>query len=322
MSTQNYTIRTYEPGDDEAINDGFNQVFGTQRSLDEWRWKFQDDLDRICLAFDDDGAIVAHYGAVRVRLKYGDQIYEACQPVDVYRIRRPSTAEAPVFAECGLYYVQRVVGEHDLPFFYGFPGEHSRHVGVRHLGYNLGEKLEMWRKPVLAQRSPFWRFNKKIDTEPPSAQHIDDLWSRASARYPVVAVRDSTRLTQRYISRSGANYLYVKVVRGGTLRALAIVLQAGAVIKWIDLVWDGHRSRDLVALDRQVSEIARSLEAEACEMWLRGDPDASVILQSQGWAKTADPDQPYLVGRSFREELSADEFVEKCYVTLGDSDLV
>ena len=54
------TCRPYRAGDEVAINDGFNRVFGLQRSLAEWWWKFAPDTTApwIMLAFDEEGRIV------------------------------------------------------------------------------------------------------------------------------------------------------------------------------------------------------------------------------------------------------------------------
>jgi len=39
-----FIIRPYQKGDEIAINNTFNQVFGTDRSIEEWYWKKQPEI--------------------------------------------------------------------------------------------------------------------------------------------------------------------------------------------------------------------------------------------------------------------------------------
>lgn len=41
MGGSRLEVTGYSPGDEEAINALYNETFGTSRSLDLWRWKFQ-----------------------------------------------------------------------------------------------------------------------------------------------------------------------------------------------------------------------------------------------------------------------------------------
>ncbi|MEP7292051.1 MAG: hypothetical protein ABI835_09715, partial [Chloroflexota bacterium] len=80
--SENYTIRNFQPGDGEAINNGFNEIFGLTRTLDEWNWKFDGGDESTVLAFDEEGKIIAHFGVVWDRMKIGDQVYKVGHAVD------------------------------------------------------------------------------------------------------------------------------------------------------------------------------------------------------------------------------------------------
>ncbi len=68
-----YTLRAYAPGDEAAIQRAFTEVFGVQRTLAEWRWKFVDPPrgSRIVLAFDAAGELACQYAAITVDVEWG-----------------------------------------------------------------------------------------------------------------------------------------------------------------------------------------------------------------------------------------------------------
>ena len=80
------TIRSYQPGDEDAILESFNRVFGeicgegyVDRDLAFWRWEFLDNPmgHRISVAVTGDGVVAAHYAAVPVAMatSFGDAIF-------------------------------------------------------------------------------------------------------------------------------------------------------------------------------------------------------------------------------------------------------
>jgi len=55
------TIRSYEKGDERAINRAYNEIFNEHRSIEEWRWKFGPDANASCmmLGVDPGGEVLS-----------------------------------------------------------------------------------------------------------------------------------------------------------------------------------------------------------------------------------------------------------------------
>lgn len=90
-----YSVRAYAPGDEAAIQRAFSGVFGVERSLAEWRWKFLAPPrgSRILLAFDGAGELVCQYAAIAVDVAVGAP-KRAAQIVDVFSRRRRGLGSA------------------------------------------------------------------------------------------------------------------------------------------------------------------------------------------------------------------------------------
>ena len=65
-----WSIRPYEPGDEEQILRLFKKVFGRERSLAHWQWKYRDNPEgaQILVAVTDAGEVVGHYAGIPVRV--------------------------------------------------------------------------------------------------------------------------------------------------------------------------------------------------------------------------------------------------------------
>ncbi|MEP7293511.1 MAG: hypothetical protein ABI835_17125, partial [Chloroflexota bacterium] len=96
----------------------------------------------------------------------------------------------------------------------------------------------------------------------------------------------------------------------------------GEVIKWIDLLWDGQNPKTLVQLERDANRLGRFLNVKELQMWLRGDAQAAEVLRGQGWASVDDDGQPYLSVIPYLPDLKTEDFFEKFYLNMSDSDLV
>src|SRR6201999_1156454 len=71
-----FLSRAYQAGDEAAILDLFATSFHVPRSIEHWRWKFEDDPfgDRhISETFDAAGKLIGHYAGYVVPLRDGDR---------------------------------------------------------------------------------------------------------------------------------------------------------------------------------------------------------------------------------------------------------
>lgn len=330
-------LRPYRSGDGPAINRGFNRIFGTRRSLEEWEWKFPpSERESSILVAVEDGRILAHFAAVPVRLRLPGRTLGAGQVVDVYSNRRPG-----LFLRVVERFYQELCGPDKLELIYGFPGSRHFRLGVMKLGYSQPLPVPFWARRMEDQpagRDGLGRLLAGVRVrEGPDPAATERLWQRSRHRLAVAAVRDRRWVRRRFTGRPQVAYVHLTAWEGGEPRAQAILRRpasppttgspegpdAGArALRWAELLWDGGSSRALVALDREVARRARGAGALESHLWLGGDREAAEILVRRGWRRRTEPQDLHLGAVSFVEGVDALEVCRRLYVTMGDADLV
>jgi len=318
-------LRPCVAGDEIAINAGFNRVFGSNRALTEWQWKYQEEPEGrwIIIAVDAADRVLAHYAAIPVRMRVGQLVVRAGQPVDSYSVpeARHGLAAARVYVRTVESFFASFGGPSGLALLFGFPGERHLRLGLARLGYD-----RMPPQPVgYWVRSAHRR--KELQTGHEIRQGfdhhaIDELWRRSAPRYEVAAVRDSAWLKRRFSGRPGIEYVHLSAWRQGRVHAWAVVRVQPPVTRWAELVWDGEDPAALAALDRAITSGSLAVKLERVDMWLMGDELAAEALRRLGWEQRKHPDRLSLVARSFHPDIDVTMFPGRFYVTMGDSDLV
>jgi hypothetical protein len=135
-------------------------------------------------------------------------------------------------------------------------------------------------------------------------------------------VRNGERLTRRYLSRTGHDYIQLTAKKGRTLRAWAVLKQRHDVLEWIDLLWDGEHQHALIALDDAADKIAKAKKLQKIEMWLVHDSQVAHVLEKRGWVVGEHPEHLHLTSISFNPEANERILLDSFYITMGDSDLV
>ena len=328
-----YSVRAYAPGDEAAIQRAFSEVFGVERSLAEWRWKFLAPPrgSRILLAFDGAGELVCQYAAIAVDVAWGGAPKRAAQIVDVFSRRRRGLGRRggafqrtmeEFLAECAATGV-------GVDFVYGFPGERHQRAGSVTGHYFDPAEVERltFRRPFVApagerNRARSWIAAHSWISEGFDAHATDRLWQRSRHRYPHATVRDAAWFEWRYERRPGGRYLQLGVRRAGEVHAWGVVdLASAPATRWVDLLWDGERTADLAELAAAVERRMAASEAGggAVELWLRGDEMARTALLERGYSGAAEP-HLRLSAITFDREVSVPQVLSSFYLTMGDCD--
>ncbi len=317
-------FRPFQPGDEVAINDGFNHVFGLARPLSEWQWKFPAEPEGrwIFLGVAPGGSILAHYGVVPARVQAGGLSVRAGQIVDVYSREEAhrGLGAARIFLKTVSTFIERYCNPEQLALCYGFPGTRALKLGVRRSGYDQvpPQPVTLWRRKAADRTRLLIGHAVRTGFD---GEALDALWARSRGRYPLAAVRDRAWLGRRFQGRPGVEYLHLAAWRRGAPHAWAVVRAGAPTVYWADLVWDGEDRRALSALDRAVTRLARLHRAEAVEMWLDSDPEAAQALTGLGWESAPHP-AIKLVVHSFHPGLPPASVPGRFYVTMSDADLV
>lgn len=328
-----FQFRPYQPGDETAINDGFNEIFHTSRPLDEWRWKFQPQENEasILVVLDKHNELVCHCGGYQQWLQVDGTIYPAIQLVDVYRLQRPTTKGKSIVPHASREYFAAFCGQDKMPLAFGFPGKRTLEIGRDQLGFSEGIQMHLWHRPV-PPRWQFWHTAQPCESAivaPPTEATrplIDGLWERAQGRYAVIQVRNYQWLMRRYVTHPHHDYHYICVYDArddehSQVCAWAVLRNLDGILHWLDLLWDGQDSSKLVELDSAVMQLARRMGCKRVELWLTADEQAIQVIKQQGWQWQPHPLDLFLYARSWLPQLDCDDILRRMYYTMGDTDL-
>lgn len=321
LSTETFDVRIYKAGDEHEINRGFNEIFNHKRSIEEWYWKFQPELDDcwIALAHDKKEELIAHFAVVRQPVQVFGKIHCAGQAMDVYRLKRPGTDDQPVFTITVKEFYKYFGKPDKISFLFGFPGKRHMDMGRDRLSYADPIPVPLLRRTAKNKR--LWWSRYRVENGA-TRETLDMLWHNSAVRYPVCVVRDGHRLERRYSTRPGSPYMHLTVWRNGEPSAWAAFRKAGKKLQWIDLLWDGKDDGSLAALDHEAGKLAQSEGLEEIEMWLAQDQKANAVLERRGWRQEEHPQKLHMTSISFDPAVREAELLKSFYFTMGDSDLV
>jgi hypothetical protein len=329
VSGSDFEIRPFEPGDEVAINRGFNEAFRLDRPLAEWAWKFPASPNgRLIMVAEAGGEVLAHYAAIPTRIRIDDRVWDAGQIVDVFSARKARAQ----FSRRGVW-VQTVERFFDhfgrsgrCPLLFGFPSPRPLRLGVLQLGYDA-----MPPQPIvyLVRRPPVGRVSKRRmlyraelarDWEP----RLDDLWNRLGEYYPVAAVRDAEWALRRMAGHPSVRYHRFLVFPRLSNRpvAFAAFRTDGGRCRWLDLLWDRAHPGALHLLIHLSARLSSQTGAEREELWLNGDPVGRSHLESAGFESEPEPGRLVMVARAFDPEIDLSRVDGRVYLTMADSDLV
>lgn len=321
-------IRPYRPGDEEAINRGFERVFGAPRTVEEWRWKFPERIEavgdgrRILLFEDDADEVAAHFAAIPVPVEIDGRTVIAGQSVDAYSDRREGLARKGPFIRLVRTYYECYGGSDGMTFLYGFPGKRHFRLGVRLLDYSPPRPVGYWRRDFLTDFGG--RNGLRVSVERGFDREAwDRLWQRCRHRYPVAARRDGAWAARRFTGHPEVDYIHLRVRSPRRDPAAVAVLREGdGAVNWADLVWDGRRESELEALERAVCDVARKHGRRRGHLWLDGDPAAARVLLRRGWVQGLEPLELCLGAVALGNGVHAADVARRLYVTMADADLV
>lgn len=328
MTETDLTVRGYRPGDESAINDGFNQAFRRERPLAEWAWKFPPDPScRLIVVAERGGELVAHYAAVPTRFQIDGRVWGGGEIVDVFATRsaRSGIERHGAMVAAAEEFFDRFGRSGRHPFLYGFPGSRHRRQGSVQLGYG-----EMGWVPVVylsrravhpvARRRLAYRAEPARDWEP----RLDELWARASMDYPVAVVRDAAWALRRLAGHPSVRYhrfLVFPRLSNHPVAFVAFRTDQGRC-RWVDLVRDHSHPGAMDLLLHLSARLAVQTGAELEELWLSGDVEGRAQLESNGFECAPEPAGLEFGGRSFHPDLDLDTVATRAYLTMADADLV
>lgn len=324
-------VRPYSEGDEFAVNDAFNRVFGCRRSIEEWVWKFSVDGAREATVAAWDGErLAAHNGGIPSEFNVGGRRVAALQGVDAFSLaaldRRKDWKNA--WIDVMDFFADVIASKAQAPLLYGFTGPNSIGHMVKRCRWDAAEPRRI---PLLTRPAGFGGartvasrlFVARLvgDVEPA----LDGLWLRVRDRYTSAVVRDANHARRRFGGHPTVQYHRWLVTRRFSQDpvAFAVFRTDGGVCRWADLLWDARRPGALDLIQYLSSRLAVQTGCRQEAMWLDGDSEAEERLRAAGFDGGADPSGVVRVVRFLDQSLSGEAFGPgKVYTTMADADLV
>jgi hypothetical protein len=320
-------LRAYEAGDEDAINAAFNHVFGLDRSLDDWRWKFRAEPRAIAVATVD-GEVVAHAAGLPARLQVGGRVSRVLQVVDTFSLaghrRRPEWRN--LWVDVMSLLADGIGRARGVDLMVGFPGVRALRQAVARCGYDAVPPQEVTvlsravgRSSTLSRRLAF-RAELAGEREP----RLDALWSKAAPRFTATFVHDAAHAERRLSGRPGVDYHRFLILPRLSRRPAAFVAfrVSPEALYWVDLVWDG-RSSGALELAAHLSALLAAQSGASCEeMWLTGDPEAQAVLARLGFTAAPEPRGIAMILRALNPGLDVESLDGRFHLTTADADLM
>ena len=323
-----YRLRSYRPGDEQAILELFRDSFRAPRSLEHWTWKYLDNPrggPRISLAFSPGGELVSQYCAYPVRWRG----LPPTSPADSHQIgdmmsrrsvrgvgRGPTSLMARSARHFYLVYCKGRVA-----FNYGFHTSSSLKFSNRFLEAGQVEDVPYRELPPAARLGRNARLGSRYELRPITERAevdagFDGLFERVSERYGLLVERSAEYLRWRYLDCPAEGPELIAAYRRGRLVAWVAATRLPDRVEWGDALVDPAERPALRALLAEMRAPGLPVVGWFSDRprWLSKELDALGLVrrpEPQGLATSV---VPFVRG-------DARSLVRDGYYTKGDSDL-
>jgi hypothetical protein len=312
-------VRTFTPGDENAIRDLFALCFGKEMPREEWAWKYKNSPSgsTAAIALDDD-KIVAHYGGLRMKFHYRGKSFDVLQPCDV--MTRPDY-RARIFSKRG---AMIRAGEHfyeanPMDFAFGFPSERHAILGTKQLGYTKHEYVTVLNKRVSAFRrmgNPLLKIEKGWNFI--KGHEIDRLWEETKDRQGLAILKDSRYIFWRYKDNPVKRYepLIVRKRFSNAIKAFAVFSFGDSQLSILDFFSAGKT--DVRILLELFEGIAVRNGLDSISLWANPHEEVFNSLLDHGF--TREKGMPYIF-RIISSDIDPAFLFTNYYHRMGDYDV-
>lgn len=330
----NFKIRAYCKGDEDAINEMFNEVFNQNRELSAWYWKYRDNPYGsyiISLALAQTGVIAAHYGGYPVKVCFyaGTTAlppefitYHLGDKMTRRQFRTVGFGKSSLLARTFRHF--KDTHAKDIPFGYGFGTHHSLRFGLRFLNYADIEPVTYRRLNLMCM--PGVNGLPESDITVAEVSAVDETWTEffdnAAPNYGCLIKRDATYIRWRYLQRPDRKYLILSLKNGLKLIGWSVFYREADKIIWGDALFYPGCEGYVSYLLRHLKRHTMAAGADFIEGWFPPRPGWwDNILNTLGFSIEAEPNSLHLTGPVFNDPDAPETLRKYLYYTMGDSDL-
>lgn len=336
-----FTVRPYEPGDEEGIVSLFNRVFSEDnpafkaRSVENWSSIYLDNPAgiQVFVAVGNEGDIIGNYSSIPSLCTLWGRAGLSTQAVDtcVDRRYRGRLSKGSVFVTIARSFIEHFSREGKEPFddyMWGLPNEQAFPVGTRIIGY----------QPVRCPM-PVWSMDLEsewVETmESKGAGCVIENWDMEGAadlaerlylahadEAPLGLRKDAAMLRWRYRPREDVQYGVFVAKRDAEAVGL-LVYRLGwmdqPLVPLVDWLGGGADVEATAGLLGAVGKVAVEKGGRRLETWVSPTSPRATTLSTLGFEKG---DSPFnLCIMTFAPEFRPDWSREDWSVTMGDSDI-
>ncbi|MEE4359537.1 MAG: methyltransferase domain-containing protein [Desulfococcaceae bacterium] len=331
----NISVKPYEQGDEHRILDMFNKVFGTNRTMDHWYWKFRDNpygRFKIAETVTGNNELAAHFCGYPVPFYYSSGpehseciIFHGGDTMTHPDFRHVGRGKTSILSRAAVYFYNKFCMD-VIPFIYGFNTGNIRKFGERFLDYRYLPQIPFHVLDVRDFRftpSVFHRFINvySIEAVREISPEYDTFFQKTAPDYGTLIKRDAAYLKWRYPDCPDRIHKMYAVRRLGKLVGWGVFVQKKDSLIWGDALFDRKYPQAPAFLLNHLVHYEFP-DTEKITGWFSPVPSWwGAILQDNGFQITEEPNRLAPVFTIFDNRFSLEYFERYFYYTMGDSDL-
>lgn len=329
VDTERFVVRSFQAGDEPAILDLFARSFHQPRTMEQWRWKFQENPwggERISLTFEQE-RLVAHYAGYPVPFVENGIQFDGNQIGDTMTdpaIRHIGRGPSSILGRTALHFYEHFC-EGRVAFNYGFNVANIQKFSLRFLRSDRVEPVmyrfrDLRRKPFAPiSRLERWLRGVSLEQVRSTSAEWDQLFTRLAPRYGFLVRRDAAYVRWRYLQCPEPPYTVVAIRKWRQLVGWLVFRVREERFSLGDLLIDPDH---MDALDVALRHLSQAVAAEVMEAWCPPRPMwHHQLLLDLGFESRAEPQDLSLMCVPFVKTDAVGRMRAGLFYTMGDSDL-
>jgi hypothetical protein len=322
-------VRSYQAGDEGDILDLFARSFHQPRTIEQWRWKFQQNpfgRERISVAFEG-SRLVGHYAGYPVPFVLGGRDLLANQIGDTMTdssIRHIGRGPTSVLGRTALHFYENFC-EGRVGFNYGFNVANIQKFSLRFLRSDRVEPVTYRRRDLAA--NPFTRLTRleryargmQLHLLSRPTAELDEMFAGVATAYAFLVRRDARYLAWRYFDCPSPPYVFVMLRKWRRLAGWLVFRIRDGALTIGDLLIDPDH---LDLFDLALRHLTHVYPVSAVEGWFPPRPRwLDETLRASGLQVLPEPQDLSVMCVPFGLPEAVPRMRESLYYTMGDSDL-
>lgn len=316
-----YNIREFQQKDGNEINELFNSVFSTKRTLEEWSHKFfghpNAELKSIIVLALHEGQLVGTYASVPYVISYGGKFLPVLQALDncIFEAHRGMGIQSKMYSV-----INSLASRESYCLGFGFPGGKALDIGLGRLGYKVICKLERW----VMSLDKIQQLCFTSDTIEVSATDLS-LQLPLSTRQSKLHIQKTTAyLKWRYACRKDIRFRIFAKFKNEVLQSY-IVYGFKKIYPQSVIIYDIEYLNDDSALEVLQSSFFQLKEDGFKDIvaYIKNHEKEEFILKLVGFTCYPEKYINVVVGEIWQDDIPKDVIFNQrnWYISLGDSDL-